>query len=240
MRTVRVLVPLMTTSVLAVGLAGAASATSSLPAGSQPTCAAAMSTSSVQAAPASSTQTVVRDVRVGRNGGCDRVVFEFAGPMPGYTVRYVAGVSRDGSGAPLPLAGSAFLQVTLRPTSTVTHAPQASIRPGYTALREVAGAGDFEGVTSYGIGLSGRQPYRAFRLTAPNRLVLDFAAPASSTATAPTSSTPQVAAVPTGGVQTGGGSTAGTQHVGLLAAGGALALGGVTLLTRRRRLARQS
>lgn len=231
MRTVRVLVPLVSLSAIGVGFAGSASAAPSLPAVSQSVCAgaAAMSTSAVQVAPTSSTQTVIRDVRVGSHAGCDRVVFEFAGPMPGYAVSYVPGVSRDGSGAPVALAGSAFLQVTLQPTSTTTHAPQPSIRPGFAVLRQVAGAGDFEGVTSYGIGLSSQRPFLAYRLAAPNRLVIDFAAPSAT----------QVSEVPTGGVQTGGGSTAGTQHVGLLAAGGGMVLAGASLAARRR-LARQS
>ncbi len=231
MRTVRVLVPLLSLSAVGLGFVGSASAETT-PAN---VCAAAatMSTNSVSMPAASSIQTVVRDVRVGHHAGCDRVVFEFAGPMPGYSVRYVPAVIHDGSGQRVSLAGTAFLQVVLRPTATDTAAPQSSISPGFTVLRQVAGAEHFEGVTSYGIGLASREPFLAYRLVNPNRLVIDIASPASAagTRTAPTT---QVSMVPAGGVQTGGGSTAGLQQVGLLAAGGGLILAAGALAARRR------
>lgn len=237
MRTVRVLVPLLSLSAVGLGFVGPASAETS----SSDLCAgtAAMSTSAVSVAATSTTQTVVRDVRVGHHPGCDRVVLEFAGPMPGYSVRYVPGVTQDASGQPVQLAGTAFLQVVLRPTSTTTHAPQSSISTGFAVLRQVAGAGDFEGVTSYGIGLGNKQPFLAYRLAGPNRLVIDIAAPAGA-AGARTATTTQVSAVPSGGVQTGGGSTAGLQQVGLLTAGGGLLLAAGAAWTSRRRVARQS
>lgn len=99
---------------------------------------------------------------MGHHSGCDRVVFEFTGPTPGHAVRYVGSVTADGSGNPVALAGSAFLLVDLRPTSTATHAPQSRISPRYAVLREVVGAGDFEGVTTYGIGLGNKQPFVAY------------------------------------------------------------------------------
>src|SRR5437773_8324057 len=46
-------------------------------------------------------------VRVGRHQGFDRVVLELRGSPPGYNVRYVPQVVQDGSGRPVPLAGSA-------------------------------------------------------------------------------------------------------------------------------------
>lgn len=236
MRTVRVLVPLLSLSAVGLGFAGSASAEttpSNVCAG-----AAAMSTNSVSMPAASTTQTVVRDVRVGHHAGCDRVVFEFAGPMPGYSVRYVRSVIQDASGQRVSLVGTAYLQVVLRPTSTVTHAPQSRTSAGLAVLREVAGAGDFEGVTSYGVGLASRQPFLAYQLAGPNRLVIDLAAPVSG-AVAQTATTTQVSAVPSGGAQTGGGSTAGLQQVGLLAAGGGLILA-AGAVTARRRVARQS
>jgi len=237
MRTVRVLVPLLSLSAVGlsfVGPAAAETSSSALCAG-----AAAMSTSSASVVATSTTQTVVRDVRVGHHPGCDRVVFEFAGPVPGYSVRYVPSVVHDGSGQRVALAGTAFLQVVLRPTSTVTHAPQSSTSTELAVLREVTGAGDFEGVTSYGIGLASRQPFLAYRLASPNRLVIDIAAPTSAVG-ASTSTGTQVSSVPSGGVQTGAGSTAGLQQVGLLAAGGGLILAAGTAWTARRRVARQS
>lgn len=235
MRIVRAIVPLVSLPVLGLALVGPAAAD----AAAQPLCmgAASMSTTSVRVAATSSTPTIVRDVRVGHHAGCDRMVFEFTGQTPGYAVRYVPSVTHDGSGQPVILAGSAFLNIDLRPTSTETHAPQSRMSPGYAVLREVAGAGDFEGVTTYGVGLGSKQPFVAYRLTNPNRLVIDVASPVS---TASARTTPaQVTQVPSGGVSTGGGSTAGRQYVGLLAAGGGLLLAaGAMLGSRRRVLAR--
>lgn len=242
MRTVRALVPLLSLAAAGIGMAGPAMA------GSQPLCAgtAAMSTGPVQVAATSTSQTVVRGVRVGSHTGCDRVVFEFAGPMPGYSVRYVPTVTRDGSGLPVALSGSAFLEVVLRPTSTTTHAPQSSVTPGYAELRQVTGAGDFEGVTSYGVGLKSKQPFRAYRLASPNRLVIDIAAPAAA-ASSPgtdtgtgTATGTQVSRIPTGGAQTGGGSPGGLEGIGLLATGGALLVAAGAAITARRRVLAQA
>jgi len=239
MRTVRALVPLLSLAAAGIGMAGPAMA------GSQPLCAgaAAMSTGPVQVAATSTSQTVVRGVRVGSHTGCDRVVFEFAGPMPGYSVRYVPTVTRDGSGLPVALSGSAFLEIVLRPTSTTTHAPQSSVTPGYAELRQVTGAGDFEGVTSYGVGLKSKQPFRAYRLASPNRLVIDIAAPAAASGSGTGTGTgtgTQVSRTPTGGAQAGGGSTAGLEGIGLLATGGALLVAAGAAITARRRVLAQA
>jgi LPXTG-motif cell wall-anchored protein len=165
-------------------------------------------TSPVTVAPSSSTQTIVSSVTVGRHTGFDRVVFRFSGPLPGYSVRYVSQVVSDASGQPVPLLGSAFLSVVLRPTSTSAHAPQSTITAGFPALRQVKGAGDFEGVTSYGIGQASKAGFRAFTLTGPNRLVVDVAAPSGGGGTSTGS-----------GTSAGGGTKSGTEAGGLASTG---------------------
>ncbi len=155
----------------------------------------------VEVAPSNSAQTVVSTVRVGHHPGFDRLVFTFAGPLPGYSVAYVPQVTRDGSGLPLTLPGSSYVLVTLRPTSTTTHSPQQPITPHFPMLRQVAGAGDFEAVASYGVGLTSRSGMRVSTLTGPNRLVVDFAIPAGTAAT-PTPVTTPVA--PAGSTQSVG------------------------------------
>ena len=58
-------------------------------------------------------------LRVGRHASFDRVVFQLDGPIPSYySVRYVPVVRLDGSGAPLPLRGRAFLEVVVRARPT--------------------------------------------------------------------------------------------------------------------------
>jgi hypothetical protein len=52
-------------------------------------------------------------------------------------------------------------------------APQDRHTSRFPELREVAGAGDIEGVVSFGLGLSAESGFRIFTLTDPDRLVVD-------------------------------------------------------------------
>lgn len=125
-------------------------------------------------------------VDVGHNATFDRVVFRFSGHAPGYEVRYVPQVTSDPSDLAVPLEGSAFILVTMHSVASAQigapPAPQGRQRPRFTELREIAGAGDFEGYVSFGLGLATRSGFRAFRLTNPDRLVVDVRIPSSATA----------------------------------------------------------
>jgi hypothetical protein len=193
--------------------------------------AASMSTTAahVTGSAAGTSQAVVKDVRVGQHSGCDRVTFEFTGGVvPGYDVSYVSKVVSDASGETVALSGSAFVSVVLHGTSTSTPAPQPDLKPSFAVLREVRGAGDFEATTSYGLGLSSKQPFLAYLLTSPDRLVIDIAAPA------------QVSQVPTGGVATGAGGTSTFPRTLLVFVGGLLiACGGGFWLARQRIVSRR-
>jgi hypothetical protein len=86
-------------------------------------------------------------------------------------------VTKDGSGDPVPLLGAADIQVVLWSTDWMNHrSTQPDLRPGFPALRQVAGAGEFEAVATYGIGQQRKAGFRAFTLTGPDRLVIDVAA----------------------------------------------------------------
>jgi LPXTG-motif cell wall-anchored protein len=114
--------------------------------------------------------------------GFDRVVFQLDGPIPSYySVRYLPVVRLDGSGAPLRLRGSAFLEVVVRaPTHDQNYQPVLSptrLRPDFPALREVNAPGSFEGQTTAGIGVTQRVGFRVLELTNPTRIVIDLAHP---------------------------------------------------------------
>jgi len=128
-------------------------------------------------APTSTQQSVITSVRIGHHATYDRLVLTFRGPIPGYDVRYVSSVTSDASGKAVSLLGAAKMRVVVRPTSTTVHAPQGTWTPRYAEIRQVKGAGDFEGVTSYGVGLAQRNAFRVFTLTSPNRLVIDVRLP---------------------------------------------------------------
>ncbi|KQT94623.1 hypothetical protein ASG49_07205 [Marmoricola sp. Leaf446] len=123
----------------------------------------------------------VTGVRVGRQDGFDRVVFDLGGTgTPGWRVSYVARPVQDGSGDPVRIAGSAYLQVDLRglgmPSDTgVPEFGDSTTRVrGTGGIAEVAPGSVFEGQQQAFIGLTGsRRPFRVFALTGPTRVVVD-------------------------------------------------------------------
>jgi hypothetical protein len=121
-------------------------------------------------------------LRAGRHANFDRVVFQLDGPIPSYySVRYVPVVRLDGSGEPLQLRGTAFLEVVVRaPTHDQNNHPvlrPSRLRPNFPALREVNAPGSFEGQTTAGIGLTKQVGFRVLELTNPTRIVVDLAHP---------------------------------------------------------------
>ncbi len=135
-------------------------------------------TASTRLVSAVRTPVLVR-VAAASHPGYDRVVFTFANGLPRTRrAAYVPRLISDGEGAPVRLAGSAVLQVTMtgadahdtagRPTA------QGRLVPGLPNVVEIAQSGDFEAVVGYGIGLARRQPFRMFTLTRPSRVVVDI------------------------------------------------------------------
>jgi hypothetical protein len=116
-------------------------------------------------------------VEVGHHEAFDRVVFRFSSRVPGYNVNYVPEVTADPSDEPIPLEGNAFMIVAMHSVASgqvgAPPAPQDRQTPRFPELREIAGAGDFEGVVSFGLGLTAESGFRVFTLTNPDRLVVD-------------------------------------------------------------------
>lgn len=120
----------------------------------------------------------ITDVRVGENEGFDRFVVEFEGEVGAYFVSYVTQITQDGSGEPVPVEGTAFVQVTLGGIPNDPLAPQDTMNADLTGLIQVVGAGaGFEATVSYGLGTAKAAGFRAFVLTDPSRLVVDIAHP---------------------------------------------------------------
>jgi hypothetical protein len=135
--------------------------------------------------------TPIVNVRAGRHECFDRIVVDLGGAAVGYHVGYVPAVLGQGNGDPVPLAGGAFLDVTLyAPTYDLngnpTFSPDAAHVvdvAGFPTVRQVVSAGSFEGYTTFGIGVRARLPFRVFVLDGrgsggPNvgsRLVVDIA-----------------------------------------------------------------
>lgn len=128
----------------------------------------------------------VRAVRVARQQGYDRVVFELAGRNPGqagWRVEYVDEPSQQGSGDPVEVEGEAVLAVLISGTGypmdtgveEVTEDPALPAGPG--VVSDVVLGAVFEGQYEAFIGTTARSPFRVHRLGDPERVVVDIRTP---------------------------------------------------------------
>ena len=117
-------------------------------------------------------------VRVAHHPGYDRITFEFAGALPGYTLvrQTTAHFVRDASGQPVTLKGTAGLKVTFQGVDLSAAVP-AGQTPSLPVVTEVQNIGNFERVVSYGVGLAAPACMRLLELNGPTRLVVDIQAP---------------------------------------------------------------
>lgn len=125
---------------------------------------------------------IVRAVRIGKQPGADRLVFEFDTPgLPEWKVEYVDRPVRDcGSGDTVPVAGDAWLQI--RFSGAQAHTEQGASTSGprrrplaQTIARELVRTCDFEGEVTWVVGVAKPNPYTARALASPSRLVIDIA-----------------------------------------------------------------
>lgn len=124
---------------------------------------------------------VLTEVRIGEHQGNDRVVFEFAGEgSPGYMISYVTSPAQQGSGNPIDVPGSTFLQVMMTGQTIPMEGAAQEIERGLVTspdaptVKGVYFAGQFEGMGQSVIGLDSKRPYTAFTLDSPPRLVVDL------------------------------------------------------------------
>jgi hypothetical protein len=178
------------------------------------------------AAPAPEAPELVK-VRAAHHPGFDRITFEFRGGLPSsHTVRYVSNLTEDPTGDPIDLAGGATLEVVFHgvnahdiQTGKGTVTPAGGFSPGLPSLKEVAPAGDFEAVVSYGLGVDHRVPFKVLELSGPPRIAIDISTGGASAGSGSTGTTG-----PGSLPFTGAGST------GMLITGLSLAATGVLVL----------
>jgi hypothetical protein len=130
-------------------------------------------------APAAPVPTLAR-ITAAHHPGFDRVVFEFRGGLPATRrTKYVDRLLGDASGLPVRIAGQAILQVTFR--AAKAHDAQGATAPARKAfalpnVMTTVRSGDFESVTTYGIGLAKKTTVRVSTLRSPARVVVDIGA----------------------------------------------------------------
>ncbi|MFC5925142.1 AMIN-like domain-containing (lipo)protein [Micromonospora vulcania] len=165
---------------------GAAASSTTTTAAASPYCGITWGSADKTAGTLSSAPLV--DVRTGRQDCYDRVVFEFAGPVDGYSVGY-GETWTEGEGLALSpyTAGGALLRVSLRaPAYDAAHSGTVPYQVGehtanllrYPTLRDVVFGGSFEGYTTFAVGVRARLPFRTLVLAGPgthSRIVLDVA-----------------------------------------------------------------
>ena len=135
------------------------------------------------AEPAAGSLVGITDIRLGRQDGFDRVVFEAGGEgTPGWDVRYVDSPSSQGSGAAVDVAGDAVLRVTLSgtgypmDTGVEEWTGPDPLSSGETeVVTEVVFDGTFEGTTVVFVGTTAQAPFRVYLLEEPARVVLEVA-----------------------------------------------------------------
>jgi hypothetical protein len=118
-------------------------------------------------------------IRAAHHAGFDRVVFDFEGGVPQTRVRYVDRLIHDASGRSVRIAGRAILRVVFTPADAHdSDGPTVTRRRTFALpnVMTVVNAGDFEAVTTYGIGLAKRTAVDVTTLRGPDRVVVDVRA----------------------------------------------------------------
>jgi hypothetical protein len=126
--------------------------------------------------------TRVKAVRAGGHGCFDRLVIDMSGgKRPPFSARYVKKIVADPSGKVLKVRGKAKILIVVRGPAGRHYHPNAvnlADVSGFKTFRQVRGAGSFERVTSIGLGVRAKLPFRVFELGSSEagwRIVIDVA-----------------------------------------------------------------
>jgi hypothetical protein len=123
----------------------------------------------------------VTDVRVTEEDGFDRLVLQFDGPVPAYSVKRQASpvFTQGGSGQTITLSGTTGVLVRLHTAfmaDSYTGQPTDFTQASFSVLKEARLTENFEGYVGWGVGLGTSPCIRAFvPTTPPARLIVDFA-----------------------------------------------------------------
>jgi hypothetical protein len=123
----------------------------------------------------------ITDVRVGEHDGYDRIVFEFDGGIPQWTLQKATKpYTQDPSGLPMDVQGDAAWLLTLQggtgvgPDGSQTYTGGTDFVRDYAKLVELVESGDFEAVSTWYVGMTADSCARVLLLDDPARLVVDI------------------------------------------------------------------
>ena len=131
---------------------------------------------------------VGKDVRTGPHACFDRLVIELQngpnpipGGLPGYFVRYITGTSvhLDPSDQVVTIKGSAVLLVSMgvwmqSMDGSGYKGSQDFVPTNVTSIKELRLTEDFEGQSTWAVGLDAKRNFTVSTLTGPDRLVVDI------------------------------------------------------------------
>jgi hypothetical protein len=123
---------------------------------------------------------VLEQMRIARNEGFDRVVFEFRGEIPSYVVEYIdRPVRACGSGHVVDVDGDGWLSIRFTPARAHTEEGQATVternqRHQLPVIRHARSTCDFEAHLEWVIGTASPNRYRVMELVDPARVVVDI------------------------------------------------------------------
>ena len=106
-------------------------------------------------------------VRAGRHECYDRLVLDVRGvrSLGTWRAEYVSSVTQDPSGRTIALRGGAYLHISVGAAQGYRSSSELVPVTGFSTFRQVASAGSFEGVTSIGLGVRARLPFRVLTAT---------------------------------------------------------------------------
>ena len=168
-----------------------ASTTVSAPSGSGSTTTIGLSTTSLPCqplpipttpvtSPVAADASLLTNVQLIGDSCVDHVVFDFDGKgstPPGYTITYgTPPFTADASGAPVPVAGNAFVVVKVQPGygydfasgKQTYNGPKSVPVSSSNHVRAIVETGDFEGVLTWVIGLDAKRPFSVQATGTPN------------------------------------------------------------------------
>jgi hypothetical protein len=114
----------------------------------------------------------------GKGSGVESMTFTFADTdvLPKYLVKYVDAVREHPEGDPVPLPGSAYLQVGFALTNPNTDGRLSvppDVAPAQPMVKEILLVRNLDGDLAFGVGLDKRTPFRVRELSEPTRLVVE-------------------------------------------------------------------
>jgi len=121
----------------------------------------------------------LKEVRVDKNKGFDRVVFEFTGDMPHFSLEHVKPPITGTGEETIKVSGKYFVEVIfyslLFPEDEkFNYEPIVKKTSQLPVISEVHEIEWFEGVRPFAVGLKANKLYRVSQLKNPTRLVIDF------------------------------------------------------------------